>query len=293
VKRNRFLSSLAVTLIGLSLLPACGGDGSSSTPTAARASATASQSAASQASATTATPVRLAGEITVFAASSLTDAFTEAGKAFHSQNPGVTVRFNFASSSALATQINEGAPADVFASADQAQLQVVADRTGVVDPAVFATNIPVVVTPKGGTVVRSFADLARPGIKLVLAGKEVPIGKYARDVLQRASGAGGIAPDFGSKALANLKSEESNVRGVLAKVQLGEADAGIVYVTDIGAAKDEVARIDIPAKYNVVAEYPIAVLKPSKAQAAGRAFIDFIRSAEGRAILQKYGFQPG
>jgi len=283
LRRSSSALVIAVSAIVLSVLAvACGHDDAVPTPSVG-APGTPSE----------ATRSALRGEITVFAASSLTDAFTEAGKVFHSQNPGVTVRFNFASSSALATQINEGAPADVFASADQAQMQVVADRAGVVDPAVFATNVPVVVTPKGSTAVRSFADLARPGIKLVLAGKEVPIGKYARDVLQRASSAGGIAPDFGSKALANLKSEESNVRGVLAKVQLGEADAGIVYLTDIGAAKDEVARIDIPTQYNAVAEYPVAVLKPSKAQAAGRAFVDFIRSAEGRAILQKYGFQPG
>lgn len=279
--RSRLAAAVAMA-VTVALAAGCGSGNATPAP-----------SSAGTAGAPTASHPTVVGNITVFAASSLTDAFTEAAKAFHARDPGVAVQFNFASSSALATQINEGAPADVFASADQAQMQVVADRSGVADPAVFATNVPVVVTPKGSAAVRSFADLAKPGIKLVLAAKDVPIGKYARDVLQRASGAGGIAPDFATKVLANLKSDEANVRAVLAKVQLGEADAGIVYVTDIGAAKDDVNRIEIPAAYNVVAEYPIAVLKPSKAPTAARAFVTFLRSAEGQAILQKYGFQPG
>ena len=165
--------------------------------------------AAGPGSSSPAADAALSGQITVFAASSLTDAFTEAGKAFRGQNPGVSVQFNFASSSALAVQINEGAPADVFASADQAQMQVVANRTGVVGAAVFATNVPVVVTPKGSTAVRAFADLAKPGIKLVLAAAEVPIGKYAREVLQRASGSGGIAPDFATKVAGQPQERRS------------------------------------------------------------------------------------
>lgn len=230
------------------------------------------------------------GEITVFAASSLSEAFKEVGAAFEKANPGTEVTFSFAASSALAVQINEGAPADVFASADTAQMKNVIDQGNAEEPTVFATNTPVVVVPKDGKAVATFADLAKPGIKLVLAGKDVPIGRYAREVLAKASGTGGISPDFSDRVLANLKSEEANVRAVLTKVQLGEADAGVVYKTDVGAAANEVRVIEIPTAYNVVAEYPIAVLKASKNQVTAAGFVAFIRSAAGQAIMEKYGF---
>jgi len=239
----------------------------------------------------TASPTRgLTGEITVFAASSLTEAFKESGSAFEKAHPGTKVTFSFASSSSLATQINEGAPADVFASADTAQMKVVSDKGNALESSIFVKNTPVVVVPKGNTTVVTFADLAKPGVKLVLAGKEVPIGKYARDIFAKASGAGGVSSDFSDRALANLKSEEANVRAVLTKVQLGEADAGIVYKTDIGAASNDVKVVDIPTQYNVNAEYPIAVVKASKNAALATAFVAFIRSADGAAILDKYGF---
>ncbi len=233
----------------------------------------------------------LSGEVTVFAASSLTDAFREAGKAFEEANRGAHVAFNFASSSTLATQINEGAPADVFASADSAQMKVVADKGGVEEATTFARNSPVIIVPKGSTVVQSLGDLAKPGVKLVLAAKDVPIGNYARQVLANASGAGGIGADFAARAVANLKSDESNVRAVLSKVQLGEADAGIVYKTDVAAAGGEVRQIEIPAQFNVVATYPIAVVKAARSAALAHAFTDFVRSEAGQFILQKYGFE--
>lgn len=234
-----------------------------------------------------------AGEITVFAASSLTEAFKEAGAAFETRNPGAKVTFSFAASSALAVQINEGAPADIFASADLAQMKVVSDRGNAFESAVFAKNAPVVVVPKDGKAVTAFADLSRPGLRLVLAGKDVPIGRYAREILTRASGTGGISADFSDKTLANLKSEEANVRAVLTKVQLGEADAGIVYKTDVGAAGNDVRVVEIPAAYNVAAEYTIAVVKGSKNPATAAAFVAFLRSADGLAILEKHGFaQP-
>ncbi len=233
----------------------------------------------------------LSGEITVFAASSLTDAFKEAGTAFEEQYPGTKVTFSFAASSALAVQINELAPADVFASADQAQMKAVVDEGNALEPAVFVKNTPVVVVPKDGATVATFEDLAKPGVKLVLAGATVPIGRYAREILAKASASsGGIGSDFSARALANLRSEEANVRAVLTKVQLGEADAGVVYKTDVGAASSDVKVIDIPAAYNVVAEYPIAVVMYAKNQAAAAGFVAFIRSAEGVAILEKHRF---
>jgi molybdate transport system substrate-binding protein len=234
------------------------------------------------------------GEITVFAASSLTDAFNAIGKGFEGAHPGTKVTFNFGASSALATQINEGAPADVFASADDVNMQVVAGKGGVGTPTPFASNTPVVVAANNSTLVQSFADLATPGMKLVLAAKDVPIGRYARAILSNASSSGGIAPDFAARVLANLKSEEANVRAVLSKVQLGEADAGIVYRTDIAAAAGEVRAVAIPQQYNVVAQYPIAAVKRSKNGATAQAFIDYVLSDAGQAILARYGFgKPG
>jgi molybdate transport system substrate-binding protein len=146
------------------------------------------------------------------------------------------------------------------------------------------------VVPRNGSPVAAFEDLARAGIKLVLAAKEVPIGRYSREILAKASASDGISPDFSAKVLANLKSDEANVRGVLTKVQLGEADAGIVYRTDVGAAAGEVKAIEIPAQYNVVAEYPIAVVSGSKNKPVADAFVTFVQSSGGAAILEKYGF---
>jgi len=236
----------------------------------------------------------LQGSITVFAAASLSDAFTEAGKAFEAANPGTKVAFSFGASSTLAVQINEGAPANVFASADGAQMKVVTS-TGVAEaPVEFATNVPVVVVPAGSKVVRSFQDLAKPGIKLILAAPAVPIGNYAREILAKASAGGAISPNFAAQVLANLKSNEANVRSVLAKIQTGEGDAGIVYTTDAATAAKQVTQIPIPRQYNVVAKYPMAVLKHSSHVDVARAFERFIVSGPGRAILTKYGFgSPG
>lgn len=231
------------------------------------------------------------GEVIVFAASSLTDAFKEAGTRFRELNPKARVTFNFAASSALATQIKEGAPADVFASADSAQMKVVTGRGNAVDPVIFATNLPTLIVPKAGSPVQDFADLAKRGVRLVLAGPDVPIGKYAREILANASKEnGGISADFSDKALANLKSNEANARGVLTKVQLGEADAGVVYATDAAVATNGVRLVDIPAPFNVVARYPIASLKGGENTSGGQAWVDYILGPEGQAVLAKHGF---
>jgi molybdate transport system substrate-binding protein len=239
----------------------------------------------------TATPgPALSGEIIVHAAASLADAFKEAGTQFQALHPGVKVTFNFASSSALATQINQGQPGDVFASADNANMKLVADGGGADAQTIFATNLPVVIVPASGSPVQSFQDLGKPGIKLVLAAAAVPIGNYARQVFTNASAAnGGIAADFSDKALANLKSNETDVKAVLAKVQTGEADAGVVYTTDAAMAK-QIKTIPIPDRYNVIAQYPIAVLKESGHLDLATPFVAFITSGPGQAILQKYGF---
>lgn len=285
----RVVLGAALTLVcvaALGLLSACGGSDAKPTLSLPTSALTAPSSETANQD--------VEGSITVFAAASLTDAFKAAGKGFETARPGTTVTFNFGASSALATQINEGAPADVFASADGTNMQVVADKGGVAAAKNFATNTPLVVVPKGDSAVTSFSDLAKPGIKLVLAAKDVPIGKYTRQILTNASRTGGIAPDFKTKVLANLKSEEANVRAVLSKVQLGEADAGIVYQTDIAAAAGEVTKIEIPGEYNVVAKYPIATVKSSENAPTAQAFLDYVLSEPGQAILAKHGFEkPG
>ena len=228
------------------------------------------------------------GEIVVSAASSLTDAFTELAEAFERSEAadGTTVTLNFGSSSALAVQIVEGAPADVFASANVVQMQVVVDDGKVSDPAVFAQNRIVVVTPAGLGRIAGFEDLAADGVRLVLAGPEVPVGVYARRAIAAADAS--IGGGFASAVLANVVSEEANVRAVLAKVELGEADAGIVYATDAAIAGDGVEAYGIPAEFAPPAEYVIAALNDAPASAA--AFVAFVLSEDGQAILERHGF---
>ncbi|MCC7089973.1 MAG: molybdate ABC transporter substrate-binding protein [Dehalococcoidia bacterium] len=284
--RAAALSLLAV--LGGGLAQACGGEDDSPPPTA-----TSGASTPATAMASTPTPglVPLRGEVVVFAASSLIDAFKAGAEVFETRHPGVKVTFNFASSSALATQINEGAPAGVFASADLAQMKNVIDKGAAAESTTFATNVPVLVTPAKGSAVTSFEDLAKPGVRLVLAGPEVPIGRYSRQVLDNASAAAsGPGPDFGKRVLDNLKSNEANVRGVLTKVQLGEADAGIVYTTDAAIAGSDVKVIEIPLAWNVTAEYPIAILKDRPNAAAAEAWVEFLLSPDGQAVLREFGF---
>src|SRR4051812_27206333 len=177
----------------------------------------------------------LRGDLTVFAASSLTDAFNEIGQAFQQSYPGVTPKFNFAASTALRQQIEQGARADVFASADQVQMEM-AKKSGVIagEDRLFAKNKLVLIYPTANPgKVSSVQDLARPGLKFVLTDRYVPIGAYARQALESMSKDPQFGPDFATRVLANLKSEELNVRAVVTKVQLGEADAAIVYATDV------------------------------------------------------------
>lgn len=230
--------------------------------------------------------------LSVFAASSLTEAFTEIGRNFEAANPNVTVRFSFAGSQTLKTQIEEGAPADIFASANKPEMEsLIASGFVATDAAqIFLQNGLVVILPSENQIgLGKLQDLARPGVKLVLAAEEVPVGKYTRQSLDLMNGQFGM--DFKDQVLANVVSNEDNVRQVVAKVQLGEADAGIVYTSDAVAVPD-LKRIDIPAGLNVSAEYPIALLARSDHDELGTAFIDYVLSAEGQAVLQKWGFAP-
>jgi molybdate transport system substrate-binding protein len=189
------------------------------------------------------------------------------------------VTFNFAGSQALATQIQQGAPADVFASADVANMDKVADL--VATPQNFASNLLQIVVERGNPRgIGGLDDLAGPDLKVVLAAEDVPAGRYARQVLDQAG------------ASVTPVSLEDNVKAVVTKVSLGEADAGIVYVTDVTAGGDKIQGVDIPADQNVAATYPIATVKASKAQDQAQAFVDLVRSAEGQQVLETYGFRP-
>ena len=218
-------------------------------------------------------------EIKVFAAASLTAAFTELGQQYGSANGGTKVTLNFAGSQALATQIQQGAPADVFASADIPNMDKVKDLVGT--PQNFASNLLQVVVEKGNPKgVKGLEDLANPDLKVVLAAPDVPAGKYAQQALEKAG------------VTVKPVSEEDNVKAVVTKVSLGEADAGIVYVTDVTAGGDKVEGVDIPEELNVVATYPIATVKASKAQDQAQAFMDLVLSAQGQQVLEQYGFLP-
>lgn len=232
--------------------------------------------------------------LTVFAAASLTDAFTAIGKGFEALHPGVTVRFNFAGSQVLATQLEQGAKGDVFASADQRWMQYAVERKLVAGaPQVFARNRLAVVIPESNPGrIDKLQDLARPGVKLVLAGAQVPAGAYSREALKRLAARKGFPRDYDRRVLQNLVSEEENVKAVVAKVQLGEADAGIAYITDVApAAQTQVTLLEIPDPENPIAEYPIAATAGGNGE-LGAAFVAYVLSAAGRQALAARGFLP-
>jgi molybdate transport system substrate-binding protein len=227
-------------------------------------------------------PGRPAGSITVFAAASLTDSFEALGDAYQKANAGTTVKFNFAGSPTLVTQIEQGAPADVFASADTANMDKLKTDgfTDGASPSVFAHNkLEILVAPGNPKHISSLADLAKPGVIYISAGPTVPAGKYASQALGNAG------------VKVTPKSLETDVKSVVSKVELGEADAGIVYSTDVRAAGSKVAGVEIPDEENVVATYPISGLKSTKNVTSAESFIQFVVSADGRAILASYGFQ--
>lgn len=230
--------------------------------------------------------------LTVYAAASLAGAFGDIGKSFETANPGVKVQFNFAGSQALRAQIEQGAAADVFASANTAEMDtLVAGKLVISETArIFLTNQLVVIMPaKNSANLQTLADLSKPQLKIVLAAKEVPVGGYAVQSLGKLDAS--LGPGFKDKVLANVVSYENDVKQIVAKVLLGEADAGIVYASDAVAAPD-LKKIDIPVDSNVVARYPLAPLIQSKNPELARSFVAAVLSAEGQAILQRWGFAP-
>jgi len=239
-----------------------------------------SDEAASPASAPSGVTTGVGGDLTVFAAASLAAAFTEIGDAFMVEHPAATVTFNFAASSELVAQIGEGAPADVFASADLSNMAKLTDAANnASEPVVFATNLAqIIVAPGNPLGIADVADLASVDLIVVLCALEVPCGRYAAAIFENAGVT--VVP----------KSLEENVKSVVTKVILGEADAGIAYATDVTAAGDAAAGVDIPADINVVAEYPMAVTKDAPNAEGAQAFIDFVSSEPGQKILAAHGF---
>jgi molybdate transport system substrate-binding protein len=231
-------------------------------------------------SSTPPSPDSVTGTINVFAAASLTAAFKDEGSAFQVKHPNAAVTFNFAGSASLVTSINNGAPADVFASADTPNMDKVMKAGNVTGEAAnFATNKLQIVIPAGNPKgIKGLADLANPSTVVILCAPTVPCGNYANQALTKA----------GVKVTA--KSQEQDVNAVVSKVSLGEADAGIVYLTDVKAAGAKVQGVDIPDEQNVVAVYPIATVKGGSNPTGGYAFIDFVLSSPGQAILANYGF---
>jgi molybdate transport system substrate-binding protein len=224
-------------------------------------------------------------ELVVFAASSLREAFGVIGRDFEHAHPSARVRFSFAGSQELRTQLEHGAPADVFASADEKHMTVLANAGHVRPPALFARNEPVVVVRSALTGLQTF-DALPDAERIVLGAAEVPIGRYSHEVLARAG------TNFRARVEAKVVSRELNVRQVLAKVSLGEADAGIVYRTDAQSGAGRVRIVTIPAALNVIARYPIAPLARSAQPELAAAFVAHVLGPQGQAALQGAGFLP-
>jgi molybdate transport system substrate-binding protein len=238
-------------------------------------------------------PAPPTGELTVFAAASLTEPFTEMGRRLEATYPGLQILYNFGGSQTLRTQLELGARADVFASADAVQMDL-ARKSGVVqgESPIFVKNRLVVIVPRDNPgQVMAFRDLARPGLKLDLAAPKVPVGNYSRQALQKATAEYGV--EFAAGTLKNVVSEEENVKQVVTKVQLGEADAGIVYVSDVTPkVSNDVRMIPIPDAYNQIAAYPIALTQSVQNRVAAEVFINFVLSLEGQAALKAHNFIP-
>lgn len=232
------------------------------------------------------------GSVNVFAAASLADAFEEMEEVFEADNPGAEVQLNFAGSSTLLTQIQQGAPADVFASADEAKMSTALQEGLVEEPRDFVTNELAVVVPQSNPAeIESLEDLAAEDVTLVLAEDGVPVAEYAEEVLEKAEGEYGKG--FSGSVMENVASREGDVKAAANRVSLDEADATFVYESDITPDIEErVQVVEIPPALNVVASYPLAATTGAQDPVLARRWKEFVFSAEGRRILREWGFDP-
>jgi len=232
--------------------------------------------------------------VTVFAAASLTEAFNEMARAFEQRNEGVTVRLSYQASSTLRIQLEQGAKADVYASADEFNMDLAASADVISgDPVVFARNRLAVIVPRDAFEVRGLADLASPGLRVVAGDDATPFGRYTNTAFDRLAADPDFGPAFRDAAVGNIVSKEANVRRAVAKVEIGEADAALAYVTDTGGAgRSDLEAIPIPERYSGPIRYPIGVVRGAAAPGLAADFITFVLSEEGRAVLLRYGFVP-
>lgn len=231
-------------------------------------------------------------ELTIFGAASLKGALEAAKSAYEAAVPGTTLTLSTDSSSTLATQIEQGAPADAFLSADTTQpARLVKGGFASGDPTPFATNeLTIIVPAENPGDMRTPADLGRPGVRIIAAGTEVPITRYAERLVANLAMEPGYPAGFAAAYAANIVSREDNVKAIVAKIELGEGDAGVVYITDARSTK--VLTVDVPATANVPATYTGVVVKGSSNQDAATRFLDWFAGPAGQAILASFGFQP-
>jgi molybdate transport system substrate-binding protein len=275
---GRAVGGLAGTVLLAGCGPASPSPGAASPSMLGSAAAPTLGSAAALTLGSAAAPT-LTGSVTVLAASSLKETFTALGKQFEAAHPGTTVTFSFGASSALATQITQGAPADVFASASTKNMDAVVAAKAADAPTVFATNVmQIALPPKNPAHIATLADLAEPGVKVALCQVAVPCGATAAKVLANA------------ELTLTPVTREADVKTTLAKVELGEVDAALVYVTDVKAAGTKVTGIEIPADVNASTSYPIATLTASTNAALAKAFVDYVLSTDGATALRAAGF---
>ena len=261
---NYRLATVAA-VASLALAAACGSDGSTSAGSGSSPAAPGSGAAS--------------GTVTVFAAASLTESFTSLGRQFEAAHPGTTVKFNFGASSSLAENINQGAPADVFASASPKNMQQVVDADGASDSKTFARNVmQIAVPPDNPAGVREVTDLARSNVKVALCQPQVPCGAVAQQVFENVN------------ITVKPVTQGADVKAVLTTVQLGEVDAGMVYRTDVRAAGTKVKGIEIPADQNASTSYPIAALTEAPNPVGAAAFVDYVLSPDGEKVLEQAGF---
>jgi molybdate transport system substrate-binding protein len=232
-------------------------------------------------------------EITVFTAASLTGAFSEIGGIFENETD-IHAVFNFDGSQALRTQIENGAYADVFASANKKQMNAL-KNDGLMNNSsivIFTRNKISLIVPKDNPAkIGNISDLAKPNIKIVMGTKDVPVGDYALQIIDKLGNDSSYGQDYKTKVLSNVISQETNVNYVVTKVALGEADVGFAYVSDVTEdLSGKVDKIEIPDEYNVIAEYPIGLIKQSKYPTEGMKFMNLVMSNEGKAVLERYGF---